>query len=131
MPFWIFLPKLIETLFRQSSSASSLFTGTFALLASAAGILVAGFVITKFKPRARLLSFWNVIVGVLSVFCVISFSFMGCDESRNAVKIDYEAIPSCNADCHCDFVKYSPVCGVDGVTYISGLLFFISFTILL
>lgn len=120
MPFWIFSPKLIETLYRQSSSASSLFTGTFALMSSAAGILVAGFVITKFKPRARYLAFWNVIVGFLSVACIISFTFMGCEESKNAVNIDYDAVPTCNADCHCDFVKYSPVCGADGTTYISA-----------
>lgn len=120
MPFWIYSPKLIETLYRQTSSASALYTGTFALLSSAAGILVAGWVITKYKPRARYLSFWNVIVGLLSVLSVVSFSFMGCDESKNAVTIDYDMNPSCNAECHCDFVKYSPVCGADGSTYISA-----------
>jgi Kazal-type serine protease inhibitor domain len=26
----------------------------------------------------------------------------------------------CNSDCHCEFVKYSPVCGNDGMTYISA-----------
>lgn len=89
-------------------------------MSSAAGILVAGFVITKFKPRARYLAFWNVIVGLLSVASILSFSFMGCEESKNAVNIDNNVIPSCNADCNCDFVKYSPVCGADDVTYISA-----------
>lgn len=117
MPFWIFSPKLIETLFKQSSSASSLFTGAFALIASAAGILVAGFVISKFKPSARYLSFWNVIVGLLSVLCVLSFSFMGCENSKDAVPVD---VAPCNSLCNCDFVKYSPVCGADGITYVSA-----------
>ncbi len=116
MPFWIFSPKLIETLFKQSSSASSLFTGTFALVASAAGILAAGFVITKYKPRARYLALWNVIVGFLSVVSVLSFSFMGCEEHGIQTSVD---ISPCNAPCNCDFVKYSPVCGIDGVTYVS------------
>lgn len=120
MPFWIFSPKLIETLFKQSSSASSLFTGTFALLSSAAGILVAGFVISKFKPSARYLAFWNVVVGFLSVVCVLSFSIMGCEESRHVIDISNDVAPTCNALCNCDFVKYSPVCGADGVTYISA-----------
>lgn len=120
MPFWIFSPKLIESLYRQSASASSMFTGSFALLSSAAGLLSAGFVITKYKPRARYLTLWNVIIGVFSVLSILSFSLLGCDESRNAVKINYDDFPSCNSQCNCDFVKYAPVCGVDGITYISG-----------
>lgn len=120
MPFWIFSPKLIESLYRQSASASSMFTGSFALVSSAAGLLSAGFVITKYKPRARYVTLWNFIIGVFSVLSILSFSLLGCDESRNAVKINYDDFPSCNSECNCDFVKYSPVCGVDGVTYISG-----------
>lgn len=117
MPFWIYSAKLIETLFRQTSSASSLFTGSFGLVASAIGILSAGYFITKFKPSGRALSRWNVIVGVLSVMCIFSFSFMGCQHSKNAVVIDDA---TCSSDCHCDLVKYSPVCGADGRTFISA-----------
>lgn len=125
IPFWIYSPKLIETLYRQSSAASSLFTGTFSLMASAIGLLVAGVVISKYKPRARYLAFWNVIVGFLSVVCILSYSFMGCEESKNTVKVNYDLVPTCNSDCFCDFAKYSPVCGSDGVTYISGKYIFL------
>lgn len=89
------------------------------MISSAAGILAAGFVITKFKPSARYLAFWNVIVGLLSVFCVLSFSFMGCEDGTHAVHGSADVTP-CNALCNCEFVKYSPVCGADGVTYISA-----------
>lgn len=41
---------------------------------------------------------------------------MGCDQNDNSMNLNAE----CNADCHCDFVRYSPVCGNDGYTYISG-----------
>lgn len=27
---------------------------------------------------------------------------------------------TCNSDCFCDYVKYSPVCGQDGNTYVSA-----------
>lgn len=117
MPFWIYSAKLIETLYRQTSSASSLFTGSFALVASALGILSAGFFITKFKPHGRHLALWNVVVGILSVFCIFSFSFMGCEHSKSSVIIRNDV---CNADCNCGFVKYSPVCGADQRTYISA-----------
>lgn len=117
MPFWIYSAKLIETLFRQTAAASSIYTGTYALVASALGILAAGFFITKFKPHGRSLALWNVIVGLLSVVCILSFSFMGCEHSKNSV-VDKNEV--CNADCKCDLVKYSPVCGADQRTYISA-----------
>lgn len=77
---------------------------------------MAGFIITKFKPSARYLAFWNVAVGFLSVLAVLSFSLMGCDDGHKALRAD---LLPCNEACHCDFVKYSPVCGVDGFTYVS------------
>lgn len=118
MPFWIYSAKLIETLFRQTSSASSLFTGSFALVASAMGILAAGYFITKFKPSGKSLAMWNVIVGVSSVLAIFSFTFMECQHSRNAVVVENNDM--CLSNCHCSLVKYSPVCGADGRTYISA-----------
>lgn len=31
-----------------------------------------------------------------------------------------DSLSTCNSECACDFVKYSPVCGENGNTYISG-----------
>ncbi|NEU34499.1 solute carrier organic anion transporter, partial [bacterium LRH843] len=49
-PYWIFLPKYIETMYKQSASFASLITGTVGLVFSAIGILVSGVVITRLKP---------------------------------------------------------------------------------
>lgn len=51
---------------------------------------------------------------------MISYAFMGCEESERTLNINHDSPSSCDADCHCDFVKYSPVCGVDGFTYTSA-----------
>lgn len=83
MPYWIFLPKYIETQYKQSASASSLITGTAGLVCSAIGILLSGLVISKYKPRARYLAGWNVIVGAISVAGIISYAYLGCAESDN------------------------------------------------
>lgn len=32
----------------------------------------------------------------------------------------FSGTDSCNSNCHCDYVKYSPVCGSDNFTYISA-----------
>lgn len=123
MPYWIFTPKYIETQYKQSASVSSFVTGTVALVFSAIGVLSSGIVISKYKPKARYLAFWNVFVGSLSVIGMVAYMFLGCAENENSVVFNTplpgSSITTCNSDCHCDFVKYSPVCGADNKIYIS------------
>ncbi|XP_066158162.1 solute carrier organic anion transporter family member 74D-like isoform X1 [Euwallacea fornicatus] len=120
MPYWIFLPKYIETQYRQSASASSLITGSAGLVFSAIGILLSGLVISKFKPRARYLAAWNVIVGAISVLGIVSYAYLGCADNDNRAPLlpngELNPISKCNLNCHCDYVKYNPVCSADGST---------------
>ncbi|KAL1123244.1 hypothetical protein AAG570_002331 [Ranatra chinensis] len=122
MPYWVFMPKYIETMYKQSASSASLITGTVGLVFSACGILISGLVITKYKPRARPLALWNVIVGAISVIGIISYMFMGCPTSGTQGVIlkngELDATLPCNENCRCDYVQYSPVCA-GGQTYIS------------
>lgn len=87
MPYWIFLPKYIETQYRQSASASNLITGTAGLIFSAIGVLLSGLIISKFKPRARYLAGWNVMVGAISVAGIISYAYLGCIETDNRLPV--------------------------------------------
>lgn len=84
MPYWIFLPKYIETMYRQSASASNLITGTAGLVFSAIGVLLSGIIISKFRPKARHLAAWNVIVAAISVLGIFSYAFLGCTENENS-----------------------------------------------
>jgi glucose uptake protein GlcU len=67
-------------------------TGTVALVFSAIGVLLSGIVISRYKPRARYLALWNVIVGAVSVFGMISYAFMGCAENENSVVINISTL---------------------------------------
>lgn len=87
---------------------------------SGIGVLVGGLYISKFKPSARFLTMWHVICGVFCVLAMISWGFLGCEESEKTLNTKRDSDQSCNADCHCDFVRYSPVCGDDGFTYTSA-----------
>lgn len=62
-------------------------TGTVGLIFSALGILISGLVITKWKPQARPLAMWNVVVGAISVLGIISYAFLGCQEVQNSALI--------------------------------------------
>ena len=102
----------------------SFVTGTIALTFSALGVLLAGAVISKYKPSARSLALWNVFCGAGSVIGMVSYAYLGCSVADHAVIINQPSLtdltPTCNSNCHCDFVKYSPVCGENNNTYISA-----------
>ena len=96
-----------------------------AFVFTAIGILASGLIISKFKPSARKMAAWNVIVGLLTTIGYLSYNFLGCTANDNAVVMNYGPIApgslgTCNSDCHCDYVKYAPVCGEDQRTYISA-----------
>lgn len=120
IPYFMYTPKLIETIYRQTAAASSFYTGTLAIVFSGVGVLVGGIFISKFKPSARFLTMWHVICGLFCVAGMISYAYMGCDESEKTLNIKQDTKTLCNVDCNCDFVRYSPVCGTDGTTYISA-----------
>lgn len=124
MPYWIFMPKYIETQYKQSASFSSLITGTVGLVFSAFGILLSGLVISKYKPKARYLAAWNVMVGAISVMGMISYAFLGCPANDSQIMVQQDGalktkLP-CNEHCHCDYVTYNPVCAENGQTFISA-----------
>lgn len=118
MPYWIFLPKYIETQYRQSASASNLITGTAGLIFSATGVLLSGLMISKFKPSARYLAGWNVVVGAISIAGIVSYAYLGCVETDIKSPLlptgELNPVSQCNKDCACDYVKYNPVCSADG-----------------
>ncbi|KAK3908294.1 Solute carrier organic anion transporter family member 74D [Frankliniella fusca] len=126
MPYWIYMPKYIETQYRQSASSSSLVTGTVGIVFSGIGILLSGIVITKYRPNARQMALWNTLVGLIAAGGIVSYIFLGCpdnDSYGGLLKSNGELETSfqCNADCLCEYVKYSPVCASDGyTTYISA-----------
>lgn len=64
---------------------------------------------------------WNVFVGFLTFAGIFSFSLIGCSGNENslALNIPKEGETSCNSECNCDYVPFTPVCGQNGLTYIS------------
>ncbi|XP_035719579.1 solute carrier organic anion transporter family member 74D-like [Vespa mandarinia] len=124
MPYWIFMPKYIETQYKQSASVSSLITGTVGLISSAFGILLSGLIISKYKPKARYLAAWNVMVGAISIMGIISYAFLGCSANDDQMAIQSNGVLKtqlpCNELCHCDYVTYNPVCSEHGQTFISA-----------
>jgi hypothetical protein len=60
---------------------TDIFTGVPAILATVAGFLISGYVISRFKPRASLVLGWNVFVGCVYIAGEILFIFLGCTDN--------------------------------------------------
>lgn len=67
----------------------SLVTGTVALVFAAIGILLGGFLVTKFKPSARVMASWNIIVGILTALGMTWYMFLGCSDNERAFVLNY------------------------------------------
>ncbi|XP_014259140.1 solute carrier organic anion transporter family member 4C1-like [Cimex lectularius] len=121
MGYFIFLPKYIEYQFHRTASNSSLITGLVGLICTAIGVLTSGYIVSKFKPRARYLAAWNVFTETVDIIGHAMFAYLGCYKNDLAGSINQDGtwnlIEECNANCSCmGRLPYSPVCSEDQLT---------------
>lgn len=57
---------------------SLFFTGTMGLISSAVGVTISGFVVSYFKPSARKITGWNVMVEALGALSMLVYAHLGC-----------------------------------------------------
>lgn len=113
-----FMGRMMEVQFNKTSAGGSIFTGPLTMIGMAIGILLSGYVISKYKPRSSYVFFWSIIVGLVAVFSTLIYTQLGCG-SNDSLLVD-GLIHSCNSNCVCDDISYSPVCDFStGTTYYS------------
>lgn len=86
------------------------------------GALASGFIITKYKPTASVLLFWNVIVGTFYIFGQASNLIVYCPNENISILSNQltNLSTTCNLNCACDKMPYSPICDpVSRTTYYS------------
>lgn len=103
-----FIGRIMEVQFNRTSAGGSIFTGPLTMFGMAIGMLLSGFVVTKYKPSANLLFFWNIIIGIIFICSTFYSTQLGC-ESTNSILVN-EPIVSCNSNCVCGDISYHPVC---------------------
>uniref|UniRef100_A0A1L8DEL8 Solute carrier organic anion transporter family member n=2 Tax=Nyssomyia neivai TaxID=330878 RepID=A0A1L8DEL8_9DIPT len=121
--YMTFFAKYIEVQFHKARSDSTIIAGPINLFGMVAGFLISGIVITKKKPSASRLLFWNVILGCIYVTGTTCYLFLTCpdDNMPTLVNGSLNLTRACNEQCSCDGVPYNPVCNeATGVTYFSA-----------
>ncbi|NXR21819.1 SO1C1 protein, partial [Cinclus mexicanus] len=127
-------PKYIEQQYGQTSSKTNFIIGLINIPAVAFGIFSGGLIMKKFGIGvlgAAKLSLGSSFFGYL---LLLSLFAMGCENSDVAgltvsyhgtkSMTDYEPalLSECNSGCLCSRNDWDPICGEDGVTYISACL---------
>nr|XP_033813650.1 solute carrier organic anion transporter family member 1B3-like [Geotrypetes seraphini] len=132
--FITFSMKYMEQQYGLSASRANLLTGAAKMPAIAIGIFVGGLLMKKYKLGILGIikfAFWTSFLGFLLSLAVVP---LGCQNTSVAgLTTDYNGshqivlqentlISSCNINCKCSTKHWDPVCGNNGITYVSSCL---------
>ncbi|XP_048357462.1 solute carrier organic anion transporter family member 1A2-like [Sphaerodactylus townsendi] len=129
-----FMPKYLEQQFGTSASNAIFLMAVYNLPIICTGYLLGGFVMKKFKIstyKAAHIGFWSSVIEYLIYF--ITFFLICKNASVAGLTVSYEGIDhisysetsllaDCNRHCECSTDVWDPVCGENGITYISACL---------
>lgn len=128
--FAAFLGKYLEQQFNLTTSSANQLLGMTAIPCACLGIFLGGLLVKKLNLSALGAVRMAMLVNLVSTACYVSFLFLGCDTRPVAgVTVAYvnETLHSwqrpesaCISNCNCYTASVSPVCGSNGVTYLSA-----------
>ncbi|KTG38236.1 hypothetical protein cypCar_00037954 [Cyprinus carpio] len=127
-------PKYIEQHYGQSASKANFLMGVINIPAVALGMFSGGVIMKKFKLSIMGAAKFALGTSLLGYFLSLFFFTMGCENASVAgitrsyngteslYKEDKYLLASCNTICDCPRRNWDPVCGENGLTYISPCL---------
>lgn len=113
-----FLNKYLEKQYGSSTSYANLLIGAINLPAAALGMLIGGIIMKKFCFSAKTIPRFAVIVLFTSIMLCVPLFFMGCPTQRLG-SFTGSTDMTCIQGCACPEHAFHPVCGSDGVEYLS------------
>ncbi|XP_047231742.1 solute carrier organic anion transporter family member 2A1 isoform X2 [Girardinichthys multiradiatus] len=118
-----FLSKFLERQYGASVVRTSQLVGAVNLPAVAVGMLIGGVIMKRMGLSLKSIPRFSVIMLTISTLLCVPLFFMGCDTQRVSEVNDqlgqYRPLSKCNISCSCPESAFHPVCGSDGVEYIS------------
>nr|XP_035112019.2 solute carrier organic anion transporter family member 1B1 isoform X1 [Callithrix jacchus]XP_035112020.2 solute carrier organic anion transporter family member 1B1 isoform X1 [Callithrix jacchus] len=129
-----FIFKYVEQQYGQPASKANILLGIIILPVFATGMFLGGYIIKKFKLNPFGIAKFSFFTAVMSLFFhLLYFSTLCENKSVAGLTVTYDGNSSvtshidgpvsyCNSDCNCDERQWEPVCGNNGITYISPCL---------
>ncbi|XP_044308138.1 solute carrier organic anion transporter family member 1B3 isoform X2 [Varanus komodoensis] len=124
-------PKYMEQQYGQAASRSNFIIAVAALPAVSIGMFAGGLIMKKYKLGIVAATKMSLILSLLGYLISILNFLVGCDNrtvagltaSYDGQLIAPKAVPfysACNSDCSCSVSQWDPVCGANGITYMSA-----------
>uniref|UniRef100_A0AAZ3NQJ8 Solute carrier organic anion transporter family member n=1 Tax=Oncorhynchus tshawytscha TaxID=74940 RepID=A0AAZ3NQJ8_ONCTS len=130
--FATFLGKYMEQQFNLTTSSANQLLGMTAIPCACLGIFLGGLLVKKLDLSALGAIRMAMGVNLVSTACYVSFLFLGCDtgpvagvtvaygNAQNALNGAARPEHGCINNCNCYTASVSPVCGSNGITYLSA-----------
>ncbi|XP_040283632.1 solute carrier organic anion transporter family member 2A1 [Bufo bufo] len=113
-----FLNKYLEKEYGTTTSYANFLIGAVNLPAAALGMLIGGIIMKKFCFSAKVIPRFALVVLFTSVLLCIPLFFMGCSTQKLG-SFSGSTNMTCIERCGCPEHAFNPVCGSDGVEYLS------------
>ncbi|XP_046889713.1 solute carrier organic anion transporter family member 3A1 isoform X1 [Hypomesus transpacificus] len=128
--FAAFLGKYLEQQFNLTTSSANQLLGMTAIPCACLGIFLGGLLVKKLNLSALGAIRMAMLVNLVSTACYVSFLFLGCDTGpvagvtvaygNETLRVGQKPEAACISHCNCFTSSVSPVCGSNGVTYLSS-----------
>ncbi|XP_069551237.1 solute carrier organic anion transporter family member 1C1-like isoform X1 [Brachyistius frenatus] len=127
-------PKYIEQHYGQSASKANFLMGMINIPAVALGMFSGGVVMKRYKLGIMGAAKFAFGTSLLGYFLSLLFLALGCENSKVAgITVSYTGVEGlsyqdtslfsdCNSGCLCSRREWDPVCGENGITYVSPCL---------
>ncbi|XP_006773216.1 PREDICTED: solute carrier organic anion transporter family member 1B3 isoform X1 [Myotis davidii] len=129
-----FVFKYIEQQYGQSASETNIVLGFITIPTIATGMFAGGYIIKRFKFTLLGLAKYLLSINILTLLLyLLNFALICESKSVAGLTLTYDGnnpvsshinvpLSYCNSDCNCDETEWEPVCGDNGITYISPCL---------